>query len=681
MKAVLARQSFGRKLWLVNLSTTALAGLLAALLLGGYGWVSLRSVLIRSSETLAHVLAQNAAFGIRFDDAHHASETLSALLGSQEVLSADLILNNGRRLAHYQRPGSREGLAPQSDAVGPSFSENQLRVMVPVDMQGGAVGFLHLSIDMLSIYERLGLFMLVVMVISLVVLVLVGRLQSRLLRQMLLPVTALVQDMRHIGATADYSQRTEILSQDEIGELGMSFNAVMALIEERDQAIGRELSERRRAEAQLEHLALHDPVTGLPNRHYLLLRAQPYASDAAGLCMAVLYFDLDNFKQVNDNFGHACGDRLLAALAKRLRLLVRGDNLLMRFGGDEFVIRLHRLNSERDAVLVARDLLALMAEPLLVDGHAFVVRASIGIAMVPQHGTDMGELLQKADAAMYVAKNNGKNDLQLWHPGIAQQASERFNLEADLRMALDSEQIGVEFQPIVRLIDGRVIGMEALVRWQHPQRGPIAPADFIPVAEDSGLILPLGLLVLETACTQVAQWQGEFGPLFLAVNVSARQFRDPDFVRSVSAVCQRLQFPMAQLELEVTESIVMHDTQYATRVMAELVELGLHLALDDFGTGYSSLSYLKRFPVSKLKIDRSFVNDLPHDSEDLAIVKAILALAHSLQIGVVAEGIEAQEQAEALLAMGCDYGQGFHYSRALDAAQFSRLLLAQQGSA
>lgn len=684
MRARFSRLPFGRKLWLLNLVTLTLAWVLGVLLLGAYAWTAMRAELQRNSETVLGVLAQNTAPAALFDDAKGATEVLSALASDNEVLSAELVLNDGRRMARYRRAGSERTVSDRALAGNRAhFYARELHVVAPVEANGQALGRLHLYIDLLPTYGRLAVFLAVILATAVVALVVANGLQARLLRKLLGPVESLVGLMRRVSTTADYDQRAEVQAHDEIGELGQSFNAMMGQIQERDLALGRELAERRRAEAQLEYLAMHDPVTGLPNRHYFSHRAHhaSLGEGAGGAGTALLYVDLDNFKQINDNFGHDCGDRLLVAVAERLSAMLRVNDLVVRFGGDEFVVQLNNIHSDRGALHVAEKLLKILAQPIRVDDHEFIVTCSVGIAMAPQHGNNVDELLQKADAAMYVAKANGKHGVQLWHAAISEQASERFSLEAGLRLALDNGEIEVEYQPIMRLADGALVGMEALARWRHPTRGFISPAEFIPVAEESGLILAIGLWVLETACTQVAAWHRQYGPLFLAVNVSASQFRDPAFARSVQAVCQRTQYPPGQLELEVTESIVMRETAQAIHIMQTLAELGLGFALDDFGTGYSSLSYLKRFPLSKIKIDRSFVKDLPHDADDTAIVHAILALARSLDLRVVAEGIETAEQRAVLHGMGCALGQGYHFSRSLSAERFAQLLQDSRGPA
>ena len=445
---------------------------------------------------------------------------------------------------------------------------------------------------------------------------------------------------------------------------------------------GTPLSERQRAERQLEHLAHHDPVTGLPNRHFFgkhlsQLRRGRIADD--GL-MALLFIDLDNFKFINDTFGHDSGDQVLVAVGERISGLLRGNDLVVRFGGDEFVVLLEHVVDEVRALRIASKIQEGVVKPLQVGSQEYRVSCSIGISMYPDHAASFDELLQRADAAMYAAKQSGKNCVELWRPAISESSSTRFLLESDLRQAMSAGQLSLYYQPIIDLSSGRVAGMEALLRWQHPTRGFVAPAEFIPIAEEAGLIIELGEWVMRTAFSQAVIWNRRHGRLFMAVNVSGRQFRDREFADKVESIVRSCGLAPELVELEVTESIVMENTAEAIRLLQDLASRGFSLSMDDFGTGYSSLSYLKRFPLRKLKIDRSFVSDLIINREDMAIVKTIIGLAGMLSMKVVAEGVETPAQARSLRDQGCEYGQGYHFSKPLSVPAVEALLNEEQST-
>lgn len=651
--------SLVRKLGVTNSAGLLLAGVLISVALGAASWATLRNDLTRNSSIVATVLAQNVAPAIQFEDPVNAGEVLSALLGHPEVLEAELYRTDGELFARYSRVPM-----PQRFVMHVLPEDLPVTVVaVPVEAQGNTLGELRLHIGMSHTYQRVLVAVAAILAVVLLVLGMVLLLQARMVGRLLAPVQTLLAGMRRAGANADYSQRVPVGSRDEIGELGNSFNAMMELVEERDRA--------------LEHLAMHDALTGLTNRHYLRMRAALPEMEA-GRKAVLLYIDLDNFKAINDTLGHNFGDRVLAAVANRLMSMASERDVLSRFGGDDFVL-CTRLADGIDPLVLAEQVRRTVGMPLQLQGREVILRSSVGVAVAPDHGTTIGELLQKADAAMHVVKDIGRDGAQCWNAAITRRANQRFTLESELRQALQAGTLSVAYQPIVALDTRRVIGMEALLRWNHPERGPVSPVEFIPVAEESGLIVELGAWVLKRACVQVAEWQARYGPLHLAVNVSARQFRDPALVDTVRENCARSGLPAELLHLEVTESTLMQDTEAAARVMQQLVALGLKLSLDDFGTGYSSLAYLKRFPLHKLKIDRSFVKDLPNNADDGAIVKAIINLAQALDMRVLAEGIESEKQHLVLAALGCEYGQGFFYGKPLEPEAFERMMEGQGG--
>jgi diguanylate cyclase (GGDEF)-like protein len=445
----------------------------------------------------------------------------------------------------------------------------------------------------------------------------------------------------------------------------------------------RRIIEANRAEKRIRHLAFNDLLTGLPNRTLFFdLLGQAVDQARVGKTqLAVLFLDLDRFKYVNDNLGHDVGDRLLVAVAQRIRRAVRSIDMVARLGGDEFTVVLGDVDGPAPAASAAQTICRVLAAPFQIDGHDIFVTSSVGIAMYPFDGLDVPTLVKRADSAMYRAKKTNTG-FQFYEASMEQAISEHVRLESDLRRALERNELEVFYQPQARLDNQRIIGMEALVRWKHPTRGMVPPVEFIPLAEETGLINPLGEFVLRTACAQLKAWidQG-LPPMRVAVNLSVRQLLQKNFADTVEAVLVASGLAPDLLELEITESTLMEHAQDTLKALHRLRGLGVRLSIDDFGTGYSSLSYLKRFPVDIIKIDRSFVADVPHDADDAAIIAGIIALAHSLRLEVVAEGVETEAQLDYLRAQRCDLLQGWYLAPAMPAEQFAELIIKREALA
>ena len=441
--------------------------------------------------------------------------------------------------------------------------------------------------------------------------------------------------------------------------------------------ISTDISERKQAEdalheqqARLNYLAFHDSLTGLPNRslfydriYHSLARSRRSSGK-----LALMLLDLDRFKNINDSLGHDAGDLLLKVISQRLGESVRDMDTVARLGGDEFVVVLEGIHDGDDISFVADKLLKNLAKPIHISGHEISTTVSIGISVFPDDGDETDTLLKHADIAMYKAKEAGKDNYKYYTEGMNATAVNFLLLENDLRRAIELEQLTLHYQPQIDFQTGSLLGVEALVRWQHPDRGLISPLNFISLAEETGLIVPLGEWVLRTACYQQMEWikSGNFVGK-VAVNLSPRQFRQAKFPQKVASILAETGLPAKYLELEITESCAMEHAGETINQLNELNQMGLSLAIDDFGTGYSSLAYLKRFPIHKLKIDRSFINDVHTDQNDAAIAKSIIGMAHNMMLCVVAEGVENEEQAQWLREHGCDQGQGYMFAKPMPA--------------
>ncbi len=440
---------------------------------------------------------------------------------------------------------------------------------------------------------------------------------------------------------------------------------------------GTDITERKLSEQRIHHIAHHDVLTGLPNRVLLqdrLMQAAAFAN-RSGNPLWVMLIDLDRFKFVNDSLGHKAGDLLLKTVAQRLQDSVRESDTVARLSGDEFVAILTEYPDEALSLDVTQRIMQAVAQPVLLEGKEFFVTCSIGVAVYDPDGTPAQRLIEHADIAMYRAKKLGRNNTQFYQPAMNEEALERVRIETALRSALERDEFVLHYQPQVDLRSGRIVGMEALIRWQHPELGMVAPYRFIGLAEETGLIVPIGAWVLATACAQAKAWQDAgFGPLRVAVNLSPRQFGEPNLLASIAQVLEQTGLPPSCLDIELTEGLFMHDVALAVELLHKLKALGLALSIDDFGTGYSSFSYLRKFPIDVLKIDRSFVSDIGADDE-AAIVVSIIALAHNLKLRVIAEGVESEAQLDYLRRNGCDEIQGYYFSQPVPVAAFEQMLV------
>jgi diguanylate cyclase (GGDEF)-like protein len=533
-----------------------------------------------------------------------------------------------------------------------------------------------------ALYSIIGLGAAVVLVVTMFGLAFAKRIAQ--------PLRDLTIGLERIAAE-DYATRVAITSQDEIGTLGLAFNRMAAdlsvshdALVQRTVELGNanthlkeEVREREIAAERIEYLAYYDSLTALPNRSLFskLLSQALVLARRYGTQLAVVFVDLDRFKNINDTLGHHAGDLLLQEMANRFKSCLRESDVVARLGGDEFVVLLPNLGGTSDVEVVARKLLHVASKSFTALGQEFHVTASIGVSTFPKDGENEPLLMTHADIAMYQAKEEGKNNFQFYSEKRNAHSFERLALESSLRRALEHGEFELHYQPKIDLHSDRIVGTEALLRWVHPDLGMVAPAKFIPVAEETGLIVSIGKWVLRTACAQNVVWQKAGLPhLSMAVNLSARQFLDENLLHDVASILGETGMNPMLLELEITESMLMYNVDKAMAILQEFRNLGVRLAIDDFGTGYSSLSNLKRFPIDTIKVDRSFIRDLPGDPENRGITEAIIAMGRALSLTVVAEGVETKEQAEYLREHACDEFQGFYFSKAVTASKFAELL-------
>lgn len=485
---------------------------------------------------------------------------------------------------------------------------------------------------------------------------------------------------RHLKTGNPFSEEYRVIRSDGTQIAWSDFGKVVREVQgnpTRWIGVVTDVTESRQDKEQVKYLAVHDVLTGLPNRtlfndRLAVALAQARRGDQK---LAVLFLNLDRFNAINESFGYPVGDQFLCRVAERVRAGIRAGDTVARFGGDDFAILIQRMQSEEDAAKVAQKILEETRLPFSVDQRGLFITMSIGVSTYPTDGSDVNTLIRNADAALHRAKEHGRDNFQLYSPEINARAVERLSLENHLRQALQNEQFVLYYQPLIDLRSERILGAEALLRWLHPELGLLSPGDFIQLAEMLGLIVPIGQWVLNASCEQVREWHDKGYPdLRVAVNISPRQLRQPDFVAGVTQALEGSGISPESLDLEITESSAMHDPEGTIARLQDLKKRNVGISLDDFGTGFASLNYLGRFPINRIKLDGSFVHELPQNSNHCAIARAVIAMAHALQLSIVAEGVENPEQLAFLRDEGCDEAQGYLFSRPLPAAEFLALL-------
>lgn len=608
------------RLVVTGILAAGLALLTVVLALTGLDYWSTRQSMLEDSRVEAAIVADNLWAAVVFHDARAAGEMLAALKSSPMVLGAGVYDSKGLLLAHYARePGQGSALTLRETGMQGTTERAGLQVLEiirPVEAAGVVSGTLYFRKSMSAVYSRL-----------------LVRFASALL----------------------------------IAGCTMAMAVAMVL---------RSRSAVRHAENRLHALAHTDAVTGTSNRHACAehLAAEIARARALGTRVALIYIDLDNFKTLNDTFGHAAGDGLLREVARRLRAVARDSDSVSRVGGDEFAVVLRLDMDDATLFTYGERIVKTFAQPFTELGQQMTMTCSAGIATYPGDAADMDSLISSADTAMYRAKELGKNQCVRFDASMNQAVVRRQAIEQALRTALQQgEGLALHYQPLFSAADRSLIGVEALLRWTHPELGQVSPLEAVMTAEDCGLIVPLGYWVMRTACRDAARWQAH-GPLRVSVNISARQLGDPQFLERIMDTLREERLPAQQLEIELTETVLMENMEAGAHILHRLSQLGIHLAIDDFGTGYSSMGYLRQLPVRRLKIDRSFVKDLPGHEHSRTIVDAIVALAHGLGLQITAEGVETPEQADYLVRQGCDVLQGYLFARPMPAAELEALL-------
>ncbi len=625
------------------------------------------------------MIAENSSAALVFDDAKTGMEILAALRASPDVTRAAIYRSGGELFAVYHRNDGDGQLPPIFDGISSTHRMDGDAVTLdhPILQGKSSLGTIVIQASLEKFYRTILWYGFITFVLVALALYFASLLIGRLNRTITDPLSYLSRLMQEVSQRKDYSLRSPCTTSDEVGTLARMFNDMLEQIQTRDTDLEQEIAVRKQAEDQLDQLAHFDTVTKLPNRYFFndRLHAMIGQSACSQNHAAVMFLDVDNFKVINDTLGHHVGDKVLQLVAQRLSETLRVGDTISRVGGDEFAIIAYGLEGSEQASVVARKCIDSLATPIVIEGHEIYATVSIGISIYPDDAADAHEILKNADTAMYYAKNKGKNTYQTFFPEMKDSALKRLTLESGLRRALDREEFELVYQPQIELKTGRVVGVEALLRWRRPALGYLSPMEFIPVAEETGLIVPIGLWVLRKACRQMKALHAlGFADLRVAVNVSGRQFKEEDLVPAMLRVTSETGLEPRFVDLELTESTLMDSAEVTLAKLRQLHTAGFSLSIDDFGTGYSSMSYLKRFPIDTLKVDKGFVMDIPTDKDDAAIVAAIIAMSTSLGRGTVAEGVETEEQLNFLRDLGCTHVQGYYFARPLPPVELEAYL-------
>lgn len=651
-------------------------------------WITSQNEAEKQLKSQAALIGNNSSASLVFRDQQSAMDTLNSLRGEESIQGAYLYDSKKNLFASFQR-GENQPL-PDWPASDLGYVGQLLFALHEIKWDGETTGYIvlqsHLDRWKKQQIERLQI-VLMLFLFSMIVAVLIANFAQKIITT---PILKLADTVRNIARTRDYQLRTDLDSDDEIGELAHDFNDMLNEIQSRDselEAAREQLEEKvkeRTSELtalakELEHLAYHDPLTGLANRAELdeLLQGAMNLMQRENQQLAVLFMDLDRFKGINDSLGHDVGDKLLIEVSKRLQKILRKSDVLARLGGDEFAVLLHN-SSPNQAAEVAEKLIEVINAPFEVAQYNLQITTSIGISIYPEDGNTASAILKSADTAMYCSKESGRNQFSFYEKEMNQRVERRLFLERHLRIAAREKTFEIVYQPKWDIKADKVVGLEALIRWNLEGQGYISPAEFIPIAEDCGLISDIDNWVMQTACTELLSVYGDQKPqVRLAVNLSPVYFIRFDVSDHIKCLIEKTGFPSDRLELEITETVIASEMDGVYEQLSIIREMGIEISIDDFGIAYSSLSRLKQLPLNTLKIDRSFIQDIGKDVDDEVIVRTIIDMAHNLNLKVVAEGVETEEQYNYVRTHHCDTVQGFLFSRPISLEELHPLLIEQ----
>jgi diguanylate cyclase (GGDEF)-like protein len=695
--------SIRHKLTLIIVAVSTVSLLLASIAFITTDRNNARDSLGHNLHTMADIIAANSSAALIFGDTIAGEENLGFLEAHKHIEAAAIFGADGEEFASYRKPGtSIEFPEPDFEMHNLLFWHDHVELFSNITHEGEIIGTAYIRSDLKAVDERLASFMWIVCIVLLTSLLVTLMLSAQMQRIITDPLLRLSAIARLISRDENYSLRVAGEGKDELGDLITDFNKMLneiqlrdnklrehgVLLEERVTKRTQELEEsnkqlalaKKHAETfakRMEYHAHHDDLTGLPNRALLNDRINTELAHARRQqsMMALLFLDLDRFKVINDSLGHGIGDQLLRAISRRLRNCVREEDTVARLGGDEFMILLPRITSSSDAGRVGRKIIDVLLEPISCNGHELHITTSIGISIYPFDSTDVETLVKNADISMYRAKELGRNKVVYYTAEMNAGSRKQLALETNLRKALDRGELKLHYQPKINTTHNTVVGVEALLRWNHPTMGAISPAEFIPVAEDSGLIIPIGEWVLETAFKQLGEWhEAGHDTLTMAVNLSSAQLSRSGIEKSISNALANAGIDPGMTELEITENVAMQDIDSAIATLDKLKSTGINIAMDDFGTGYSSLGYLRRLPIDIVKIDQSFTRDIPDSKEGTLIAQAIIAMAKSLRLSLIVEGIENVRQLNYFKQQGCEVMQGFLFSKPVAANEVLKIL-------
>jgi diguanylate cyclase (GGDEF)-like protein len=706
---LIRNMSVRRKLMFISMTITMASLLLASVAFVTSDRLYAQKTVVDSLNTMASMIAANSSAAMLFGDSDAGLETLGFLKSQKQVQAGILYLRDGSIFAAYRRSGYYDDLPqPGPHEQGVNFSEKHAEIFSPVVHMDDVIGLVYLRTDMTAVRDRLNWFLGIVAAVLVTSLLLAFVLSSQLQRIITDPLLRLSAIARRISTEKNFSLRVAGSRQDELGHLISDFNCMLDEIQARDDQLKKyqaELEDRvamrtreleivnnelatskEQAESvakRMEYHAHHDALTGLPNRILLNDRIRVGLAQAHRQqnILALLFLDLDRFKIINDSLGHSIGDQLLRIISQRLRICLREGDTVARLGGDEFMVLLPDIRRASDAGKIGTKIIRALTEPVSCHGHELHITTSVGISVYPFDGSDAETLVKHADISMYRAKEIGRNKLVYYTAEMNAGSRKKLTLETNLRSALEKQQLHLVYQPKIDITRNTIIGVEALLRWDHPTLGYVSPLDFIPIAEDSGLIIPIGEWVINTAFSQLREWHDAgFEDLTVAVNLSSAQLSRPGLEDILDSALASSGIGADKVELEVTENVAMRNIASATITLEKLKNKGMSIAMDDFGTGYSSLGYLRKLPVDTVKIDRSFVREIPESKDDALIAQTIIAMAHSMNLSLVVEGVENIRQLNFFRQQGCRVVQGYLFSKPVPAADILSMLRKQETS-